>query len=460
MATIAVHGHFYQPDRRSPSTGTVPLDLSAAPDHDWNARINRQCYRPNADEGNYGRISHDFGPTLQVWLERADPETYDRIISQGRNGNAIAQGWHHAILPLALPEDRRTEIRWGVADFEMRYGYRPAGFWLPETAVDTPTLVDLVDAGIKWVILAPWQAVGEVDTRRPYRVDLPGGRRIIVVFFDAALSALVSFAAQATENADRFVREFVGSRAADLPDGTEPLIVIASDGELYGHHQAFREKFLAGLPDACRRAGMRMRSLSEVLATVDVARLQSVQIGERTSWSCHHGVARWSEFCLCCTEGSWKAPLRDALNRLARNIDGISRRALARHGVDLARARDGYVAVASGMATPSDYAALLLGVHGRDKATLALVMDLLEAQRSRLAMFTSCAWFWDDPTRQETITVLAYAADAIARVRVNTGVDLAPGFMLNLVAVRSSESGEDGQRIYGRAVAQTLLRAA
>ena len=97
-------------------------------------------------------------------------------------GNAIAQPFHHAILPLASAADRRTEIRWGLRDFEVRFGRRPAGLWLPETAVDLATLRIAAEEGVGYTILAPWQAAESgLDSRRPYRVDLGGGRSIVVV---------------------------------------------------------------------------------------------------------------------------------------------------------------------------------------------------------------------------------------------------------------------------------------
>jgi len=153
---LAVHAHFYQPSRIDPWTGLVPVEPSAAPFHDWNERVDAECYRPNAERGTLGRISLDLGPTLAAWLETADPATYRRFTSDGVG--AIAQAFHHPILPLASAADRRTEIAWGIRDFEHRFGRRPTGMWLPETAVDLPTLRALADAGIGFTILAPWQA--------------------------------------------------------------------------------------------------------------------------------------------------------------------------------------------------------------------------------------------------------------------------------------------------------------
>ena len=143
-----VHGHFYQPPRENPWTGAVERQLSAGRDHDWNARIARECYVPNSEarvvngEGfitdivdNYAWMSFNFGPTLLAWLEKAHPHGYARLISadkesaarQDGHGNAVAQAFHHSILPLASPRDRDTEIRWGLADFRKRFGREAEG---------------------------------------------------------------------------------------------------------------------------------------------------------------------------------------------------------------------------------------------------------------------------------------------------------------------------------------------
>ena len=111
----------------------------------------------------------------------------------------MAQAFHHAILPLAGARDRRTEIHWGLRDAELRFGHRPSGLWLPETAVDLLTLRIAAEAGVRYTILAPWQAAtGGLDARRLYRVALGADRHMIVAFYDGALSAAVSFEPSAT----------------------------------------------------------------------------------------------------------------------------------------------------------------------------------------------------------------------------------------------------------------------
>ncbi len=250
-----------------------------------------------------------------------------------RGSNGLAQPFHHTILPLASALDRRTEIRWGLRDFELRFGRRPRGMWLPETAVDLMTLRLLADEGVDHTILAPWQLEGyELDTRRPVRLDLGGGRSIVVAIYDGLLSAAISFEPQATVDADAFVRDRLVPRFGQpLDDGPEPLVVIATDGELYGHHQPLREHFLARLVGASAPSdrGYATPSLSDALATAAARGLPVARLRERTSWSCHHGVARWSTGCPCVADGGWKTPLRIALERLAGGIDALTERLAA-----------------------------------------------------------------------------------------------------------------------------------
>src|ERR1700687_5813088 len=185
MSVLIIHGHFYQPPRENPWTGIVEAEPSAAPFHDWNERIHSECYQPNAfaritdpETGservvnNYARINFNFGPTLWAWLERNHADTYARIIAadresalkHGGHGNAIAQAYGHAILPLCNERDLRTQIRWGIADFQYRFGRRPEALWLPETACNDAVMNALIDEGLRFVILAPHQAA-RVRTR-------------------------------------------------------------------------------------------------------------------------------------------------------------------------------------------------------------------------------------------------------------------------------------------------------
>ena len=373
---LVVHGHFYQPSRADPFTGIVPADPTAAPAHDWTARVTAECYRPNAERGNLGLMSWDLGPTLAAWLERGDPIAYAGFVAGDGGTNGLAQSYHHTILPLASAADRRTEIAWGLRDFEWRFGRPATGIWLPEGAVDLPTLRFAAERGVRHTILAPWQA-GEmhVETRRPYRVDLGGGASVVVAFYDGGLSTAISFEPRATTDADAFAAERIEPRLASaaLPDDERPLVVIATDGELYGHHQPFRDLFLERLleprSDADAR-GFDVVSLAQALADTSPGSLRTIRLAEGTSWSCHHGLQRWTGDCACGPDGRWKGPLRAALDRLAAGIDAVTERVLADRapGLDPWAARDAYVDVVIGAEEPATFAARWLDEGGSSRS--------------------------------------------------------------------------------------------
>lgn len=465
---LAVHGHFYQPERRDPFTGEIAAQPAAAPYRDWNARIDAECYKPNAERGNLRHISYDLGPTLASWLAAEDASTHkgfvDSDLSGGFDepecGNAMAQAYHHAILPLASLADRRTEIRWGLRDFELRFGRRASGFWLPETAVDLPTLRILAEEGVRYTILAPWQATGpRLDTRRPYRVELGYRKSIVVVFYDAALSASASFEPDATINADAFARERVLPRLAgpSFADGTPRMALIATDGELYGHHQKFRDLFLArlvqpgsDLPDR----GFDVTTVGQVVGGTPAGAFPATQILERTSWSCHHGVLRWAAECPDAIDGRWKGPLRAALERLASAIDIIAGRLAAdfMDQVSLRGARDEYVDVVFGAETAESFSRRWLPLA--DDQHRNGFLSVMEAERWRLAMFASDGWFWGDPVRLETKHVLLCAAKAVRLIDDLAGTDLESRLLDDLSLFVSPSRRIDGAAIYAEALSE------
>ena len=476
---LAIHAHFYQPERRDPFGGRMRPDPSAAPYATWSDRITAECYRPNAERGNLDRISFNIGPTLTSVLAANAPEVLARIAVAARNQNALAQSFHHAILPLASPRDRRTEIRWGIRDFRLRFAHAPSGFWLPETAVDDAVLRTLAEEGIRWTVLAPWQAATPaIESRRPHRVELGGGRSLVVAFYDSALSGAVSFQPEVTADADRFARDWVLPRtssplhrdSSSSWQAGSALVLVATDGELYGHHQPFRDLFLQRLVDPTVDRGFDVVPLGQALAAAEHEALPPVRVAERTSWSCHHGVLRWSAECPCAADGRWKQPLRAALDRLAGGIDAVTEwRAAALPAASWAdggpgpdggpvpldpwAARDAYVDVVLGLATPEAFSAHLLGDHAPVPARRDLE-TLMEAQRWRLAMFASDGWYWEEPSRPETRQVLRSAARAAQLVDGIAGTRLERRLLEDLTLVASPTRGADGVAIYLEALAE------
>ena len=193
---VAIHGHFYQPPRESPWLERIEAQDSAAPYHDWNARVTAECYAPNTAArrvdtqsrildvvDNFAALAFDVGPTLMTWLEQERPDVYGAILEADRasraargHGNAIAQAYGHAILPLCTRRDKVTQVRWGLADFRHRFGRDAAGMWLPETAADRETLEVLAEEGVRFTLLAPGQAA---SVRGRTQTGGPGPRRSI-----------------------------------------------------------------------------------------------------------------------------------------------------------------------------------------------------------------------------------------------------------------------------------------
>ncbi|HEY4382193.1 MAG TPA: DUF3536 domain-containing protein [Acidobacteriaceae bacterium] len=527
---VCVHGHFYQPPRENPWLEAVEVQDSAAPYHDWNERICAECYAPNgasritnrANEivrilNNYSRMSFNFGPTLLKWLEEKAPRTYRMILDADKasahrysgHGSAIAQVYNHIILPLASHRDAVTQIRWGIADFEHRYGRKPEGMWLAETAVSRTALDLMAAEGIKFTILAPHQCArvrriaaipssadatnglqateaaeaangydisydghgthwlptpdATVDTTQPYLVQLEEGRSIAVYFYDGPSSRAIAFEGLLNSG------EAFGSRLLDsfrAPSSSDPaarpeLSHVATDGESYGHHHKYGEMALAYAMHWVEDNGhAKLTNYSEFLEKFPPT--WEAEVVDDTSWSCAHGVERWRSNCGCNGGKAgwnqlWRAPLRQALD-LLRDVTAPLAEALAAPLLkDLWAARDAYIYVvldrslASRDRFFSQHARRLLTAEER-----VTVLELMELERHTQLMYTSCGWFFDDISGIETIQIIAYAGRVLqlaAKLFGEPGRALEQQF-LDLLAQAKSNVPDmaDGAEIYRKFV--------
>ncbi|HNB54291.1 MAG TPA: DUF3536 domain-containing protein [Anaerolineales bacterium] len=452
MLSFCIHGHFYQPPRENPFSGHIPPEQGADPYANWNERIHAECYQPNAEAGNFQQMSFNFGPTLLAWMEIHDPDTYRKILAQDRAnverygvGNAMAQAYHHTILPLANYRDKVTQVAWGIADFQHRFGRKPQGMWLPETAVDMETLGVLAEQGIEFTILAPWQAEAlHLDVTQPYRVMLTGGQSITIFFYHHPLSGSVSFRPEMTADAQQFVSKGLvpAFQSGDKPQ----LIIVASDGELYGHHQRYRDQFLTRVLDgASSQVGITHTYPARWLKKHRA--VKSISIKEDTSWSCHHGVRRWFEECPCAENGRWKVHLRRAMDRLADDLDEVYFRHVGAYLMDPWSLRHEYGTVLTHARPVED----LIYEHARRRLPAPItrqISRLLWAQYERQRMFTSCGWYFEDFDRIEPKNNLAYAAHAITLTQEATGVDLTERALTAFQSVVSPSSGLRGDEVF------------
>lgn len=457
MINLCIHGHFYQPPREDPISNYIPDETGAEPYHNWNERILAECYKPNAKAGNFSKISFNIGPTLFNWMFEFAPTTANLIVAQEREnylkfgvGNGIAQGYNHSILPLATLQDKITQVHWGVEDFDFRFGHKPEGLWLPETAVDLETLCVLSDEGLKFTILAPWQIASKPGESGPYLIALPGGRTPMVVFnYDQDLSTQVSFVPSATVNGDEFLSNLVRAHAGK----GDTLNLIASDGELYGHHQPLRNYFLRYLLNEGGELhevawNYPARWLKEHPVTSEAI------LQERTSWSCPHGVSRWAESCDCTPGVDWKAPLREVLTQIAEWVDQCYLDVTAPIFQDPWELRNEYIRVINKQITLEGLCEELAGERW-NPAMLPGIDKILKSQFERQRMFTSCGFFFDEFHRIEPQNNISYAAKAVWLITQATGFDISPAIIDALKEIKSKKTGLRADTIFS----QTLLRA-
>ncbi|HEV2750469.1 MAG TPA: DUF3536 domain-containing protein [Gemmatimonadales bacterium] len=440
---VIIHGHFYQPPREDPWLGTIPREPSAAPYHDWNERIEHECYAPVLP--SLASLSFDFGPTLLAWMERAAPRTYAGVLEADRargGGGAIAMPYHHTILPLSSRRDKETEVRWGIADFRRRFQREPEGMWLPETGVDDETLDVLAAEGIRFTVLAPHQAERVPAGGHPGWYTTRGGRRIALFFYDGPASHDVAFGPSLSD---------ASAWAERLAAATSEVVAIATDGETFGHHHRGGAAALAQVLDKLRRrSDIGIATFAGFLATHPPK--EDVRLVAPSSWSCPHGVERWRSDCGCrvhtdrATHQRWRAPLRAALDWLAAELHALFEREGAALFADPWAARDAYGAVLG--AAPSVVTEWLRDRmrHPDDQRARARARELLELERHALLMFTSCGWFFDDIAGLESLIVLRSAARALELAGPD-GARLEAGLLERLASAPSNDpsvgSGRD-----------------
>ncbi|MBI4642730.1 MAG: DUF3536 domain-containing protein [Deltaproteobacteria bacterium] len=428
----------------------------------------------------------NFGPNLLSWLEAKAPQTYRRILDADRrsleglgHGNALAQSYNHTILPLATPRDRETQIIWGLKDFTHRFQRPAEAMWVPETAVNLPTLAALVEHGLKFVILSPYQArrvrplAGgpwerveghTLDITQAYRCYLPdaGGkpakrRYIDVFFYNGAVAADISFGDLLQDSnrlAARLVEGFYPTRARPQ------ILHVATDGENYGHHKEFGELALAhALTQALPQKGFQLSNYAAFLKQAPPQMEVELYLGPTgggSSWSCAHGMERWKSDCGCSTGGQptwnqkWRAPLREAFDLLNERLAELFESQGQKYFRDPWAARNAYIQVILER-NPETMARFFSqeGAPNLSQSDWVPSLKLLEMQRHALLMYTSCGWFFADLAGLETMQVLKYAARALQLGQNFTAEPLEASFLEHLGrAVSNVPAAGTGRDLY------------
>ena len=487
---ICIHGHFYQPPRENAWLEYIEMQNSAYPFHDWNEKVAAECYAPNTasrildSEGyitqivnNYAKISFNFGPTLLMWLEINEPEVYQAIIDTDKasqqtfsgHGSALAQAYNHLVMPLANRRDKYTQVLWGIRDFEHRFGRKPEGMWLPETAVDLETLDIMAEQGIKFTILAPHQASrarqigtdawhdvssGSIDPTMPYELNLPSGRKMTLFFYKGSIANDVAFG-DLLKSGDNFARCLICSFSEEC---TRPQLVhIATDGETYGHHHRFGDMALAFALYYIESNNLaRITNYGEYLERHPPT--HEVEIIENTSWSCCHGVERWRSDCSCNAgrnpkwNQAWRAPLRGAMDWLHDSLAPKYEEKAREFVKDPWAARDDYIEVILDRSLENIHRFLERHrARELNEAEVIKVLKLLELQRHAMLMYTSCGWFFDEISGIETVQVIQYAGRAVQLAEELFSDDLEAQFLERLELAKSNILNYgDGHQIYDK----------
>lgn len=494
---ICIHGHFYQPPRENPWLEAIELQDSAHPYHDWNEKINAECYARNATSrildgenrimdivSNYAKMSFNLGPTLLSWMEKYAPYSYLSILDSDRqsiewrsgHGNAIAQVYNHMIMPLANTRDKRTQILWGIRDFEYRFKRFPEGMWLSETAVDKETLDILSEHGIKFTILAPHQAFrvrklgaekwkdvggGKIDPARAYVCKLPSGRAINIFFYDGPISHAVAFEKilnRGEDFANRLLSGFSDTRK------WPQILHIATDGESYGHHHQFGDMAIAFALNYIESQGLaKLTNYGEYLEKHPP--MHEVEIVDNSSWSCIHGVERWKSNCGCNSGGNpgwnqnWRAPLREALDWLRDQMIIKYEQKAKEYLKDPWKARDEYIQVI--LNRSDEKRDRFFGEHqtrNLSEDEKVFVFRLLEIQRHVMLMYTSCGWFFDEISGIETIQIIQYAGRAVQLAEEVFNENIENAFLEKLSLAKSNlPEQKDGACIYGLHVKPSVI---
>jgi len=487
---VILHGHFYQPPREDPWTGLIEIQESAAPYPDWNRRITAECYAAVgasrvldsngaivAIRNNYNYLSFNFGPTLLSWMEKEAPNTYSRILLADResterlgHGNALAQSYNHTILPLNNPEDARTQIRWGLSDFSRRFQRPAEGMWLPECAVNEDVADILIEEGIRFIILSPWQARAvktdsgnwesldgkPAPSDRAFYMDRPGGR-ISVFFYNPELASGISFGhlLRSREGFEKALR-------TSLDQSEYPLVNIATDGEIYGHHEPFGDMCLSALVDSLdENSDLAFTNYASYLDSNPPLQEVALLPGDDrmgTSWSCAHGVGRWFRDCGCSTgseEGwnqAWRTPLREAFDKLNTAAEPLWRDKIEElTGHDPREILDSYGDVLAGAVTPRKFAEER--IRQLSDRSLQSLLTVLEGVRFLQFMYTSCGWFFADLSGIEPVQNIRYAYRAAGLIDPGGSGGLINNLLSDLARAESNipEKG-NGARILAESV--------
>lgn len=496
---LILHGHFYQPPRENPWTNLVDRQISAYPFSDWNARIDQECYssltRTSVQDHDqilmmvncFEYLSFNFGPTLLSWMEKqgshntiyklVEADKISRIRNSG-HGNAIAQVYNHIIMPLASEKDQYTQIIWGLKDFKRIFGRHSEGIWLSETAINNETAAILVDSGIKYVILSPYQAAkviestnnefdvkgGSIDTSKPYKIKTKNGD-LAAFFYDGYLASEISFGNMLASSTNLTNGIF---NAFDKQHKSIKLVNIATDGEVYGHHKKFANMSLGRMiyDNVVNDSTFDITNYAKFLADyppTDECELYLGDDGKGSSWSCAHGVGRWERDCSCHTGGQngwnqkWRTPLRQAFDYLRDCIQDSAESYTKDKINNLYELRKDFLEIKRSN-SHHDVKKVIekYQLYPLNDFEVINIVKLLYSMYYSLLMYTSCGWFFSDLSGIETIQDMIYSYIAHEYAKEFLPPDIYSNY-LEILSHAQSNIVDNGKQILERAIQDSIV---
>lgn len=441
---------------------------------DYNRGAAKRCYKQLVDGGVLERLNFDAGSTLLGWAEVHDPSLHSGIIESDKqsqkhydgHGTALMLGsYNHVILPLSAKsgsyegngnqansvKDIYTQAYWAKESFKRHFGREPEGAFLPEMVVDydkktnkSNTLKALIDNGIKFIVLdqtqveavrpldgssktTEWIDTSDpdhmLDPTTPYKIILEDGSSIDVFFRDAQISKDVAFGKSGVyDSSERFNERWYSGQNRERTHNQ--ILLLSTDAETFGEHFQDAQNILIG--------SVRLLSYGQIANLAQFLEHNPPKMEVRlkdglTAWSCPHGAGHWGEEknkdCTCYSLGGsqWRVNLRNAFNYARDNFDDLYQKFGKELFINPTDARNDYITVFSEQSS-DHYVEILdrfLDKHLKSKNPEFKFLygntayKLLEMQRTSQKMYTSCAWFWENPVRIEPYTNLIHADIAL-----------------------------------------------
>ncbi|MBI4080343.1 MAG: hypothetical protein HY430_01070 [Candidatus Levybacteria bacterium] len=325
--TLMIIAHAYQPPREYLLLGE-PGEQRADVVASVNEQIYQECYKPNFVDREQlpdGLLMSFYAP-LRDWIKHHHPEEFDIIRErinalEDKEYRVLGDPYMHIILPLLSPEDQDTWVKIGKQAFEDDFGFTPKGMWLPETAVSATTIRVLHNNGYKFVVLRDTQLQSAEQPIMHIPVRDENGKEtadaMTVVHFDSEISGSVSYP-DPKNDITHPVQKFLS-----LPQfAHKSRYAIATDMEYYGHHQKFKDQWLAAATNKYILAKFGFQTF-DVKKALEETPYAKTDIWDNSSWSCDHELGRWKGTCGCGLNPDnpdWS--IVDEIHKLYQDVDG------------------------------------------------------------------------------------------------------------------------------------------